>query len=77
MIDDELLKSFGEAVKRARLTQGWSQEELAEYSKLDRTYVSSVERGKRNVSLINIYRLALALKLTVSELFEEMGAASE
>ncbi|MGZ0656007.1 helix-turn-helix domain-containing protein [Coraliomargarita sp. W4R72] len=77
MNDDELLKAFGEAVKRARLSQGWSQEELAEYSGLDRTYVSSVERGKRNVSLINIHRLAIALTLSVSELFEGMEGGYE
>ena len=56
-------------VKDWRNQLGLSQEELAERADLHRTYVSSIERGVRNVSLENISRLALALEISVSALF--------
>lgn len=52
---------FGSRVRAARHAKGWTQEQLAEASGLHFTYVSSVERGERNVSLLNILRLAEAL----------------
>ena len=63
-----LLSNFGDCVRNARLTLGLSQEKLAFDCGLDRIYISSVERGKRNVSLINIYKLAAALGIPVTEL---------
>lgn len=54
---------------------GLSQEGLAFDSGLDRTYISSLERGKRNVSLINIQKLANALGIKASNLLEEDGGA--
>ena len=52
-----------------RFTHHWSQEELAHASGLHRTYISAIERGKCNVSIDNIEKLALAFGLHVSELF--------
>lgn len=52
---------LGGNVRRRRLAMGLSQEELAERAELHRTYVGSLERGERNVSLENIFRLADAL----------------
>ena len=52
---------FGRNLRRFRLSSGISQEELAFRADLDRTYVSSVERGHRNISIQNIFRLAAAL----------------
>lgn len=46
-----------------------SQEEFADLCGLDRTYVGGIERGERNVALVNIEKLAVALKISVSELF--------
>ncbi len=54
---------FGERVREFRLRLGISQEELADRAQLDRTYVSSLERGHRNVALENICRLAVALEV--------------
>jgi transcriptional regulator with XRE-family HTH domain len=61
---------FGKRVRKLRLGIGISQEALAEKAELDRTYISSVERGKRNVSLLNIERLAKALNVPAKKLLE-------
>jgi transcriptional regulator with XRE-family HTH domain len=52
-----------------RLERGSSQEDLAHRAGLDRSYVGGVERGERNVSLDNIYRLAAALDVLPREMF--------
>lgn len=70
MKNDETLLAFGLNVAKARKVKSYSQEKLAEIADLDRTYVSSVERGQRNVSLINILKIANALSISPSELLE-------
>ena len=66
-------EKFGKSVKALRLELGISQEELAFLSKLHRTYISSIELGKRNVSLINIEKLAKALRCEIPDLFTDRG----
>ncbi|HET7486537.1 MAG TPA: helix-turn-helix transcriptional regulator [Acidimicrobiales bacterium] len=61
--------TFGQRVRVLRQDRGLSQEQLAERSGLHRTYVSSLERGQRNVGLDNILRLAAALEVPAAELF--------
>lgn len=61
---------FGDAVRKRRLRLGISQEELSYRSGLHRTYISSVERGKRNVSLRNIEKIAEALEVSIQSLFK-------
>jgi transcriptional regulator with XRE-family HTH domain len=56
-----LVGEFGQRVRKRRHSLGWSIEKLAEESGLNWTYVGSVERGERNVALVNIVRLATAL----------------
>ena len=63
------LKSFGNRVRAIRESAGWSQEDLAEKADLHRTYISDIERGVRNVSLLNIDAIAKALDLKQSDLF--------
>ncbi len=63
-----ILDKFGRRIRKARLERGLSQEALGFEAGLDRTYVSSVERGKRNISLLNIHRLAKALGLKAKDL---------
>lgn len=63
-----ILRHFGDTVKRLRKAKGWSQEELAEKAGLHRTYIGSIERSERNISLLNIERIANALKINIKEL---------
>ncbi len=60
---DNLREVLAYNVRVARVTRGWSQEDLALECDLDRTYVSAVERARWNVSLSNIERFAIALEL--------------
>lgn len=68
------LRSFGLNVRRCREAAGLTQERAGEKSNLDPTYISGIERGVRNPSLLSICRLAKALGVTVSELCEGVKA---
>ena len=61
---------FGKAIRNRREKLEVSQEEFADMCELDRTYVGGVERGERNLSLINIEKIALAFRVSMSELFK-------
>ena len=63
---------FGRAIRRIREEQEINQEEAAERCGLHRTYYSGIERGVRNVSLVNIERVAKGLKMTIPELFNRL-----
>lgn len=65
---------FGRRLRELRQAKGWSQEDLAFKAGLHRTYVSSAERGERNVALLNIHRLAEALKVDPCELLRTRRA---
>jgi transcriptional regulator with XRE-family HTH domain len=62
--------AFGLAVRRAREAKGLTQEKLAERADLDSTYISGIERGVRNASLLSLIRLAKGLRISLSELCE-------
>jgi transcriptional regulator with XRE-family HTH domain len=62
------LRALGLNIKRVRLKKGLSQEALAEKCDFDRTYISLVERGKRNPSFLNLIRLAKGLGTSLSNL---------
>jgi transcriptional regulator with XRE-family HTH domain len=68
--------AFGRRIRALRKDRGYSQELLAEIAGLHRTYVGGVERGERNVSLTNIWRIADALRVHPSELFVPPDAAA-
>ena len=60
--------AFGKIIREKRLTLGLSQEKLAEKADLHTNYVGSVERGKRNIAIENIYALAIALECSPKDL---------
>lgn len=62
-------QDFGERVREHRKSKGLSQERLALECELDRSYIGGVERGERNVSLVNIHKIAKALGIGARELF--------
>ena len=67
-----ILMAFGNRLRELRKQRGFSQEELAELSQLDRTYISGIERGTRNVSLSNISVIAKSLDVTVADLVRDL-----
>ena len=69
MDKNQYLVCFGKKVKELRKQKGLSQEALALLCDLDRSYIGGVERGERNISLINIYKITLALKIDIKDFF--------
>jgi transcriptional regulator with XRE-family HTH domain len=67
----EIKEKFGKQVKKLRLEKGLSQEALALLADLDRTYIPSIEKGERNVSITVIEKIANALNVKISILFDE------
>lgn len=63
-----ILRRFGENIRAKREAKALSQEKLAELADLDRTYISGVERGVRNPSILSAVRISKALKSTLAEL---------
>jgi len=66
---EDIRVRFGKAVRHQRNRKGLSQEAFADLCELDRTYIGGIERGERNVALVNIEKIASALGLRLSELF--------
>ncbi len=67
----DIKEKFGKQVKKLRLEKGLSQEALALLADLDRTYIPSIEKGERNVSITVIEKIANALNVKISILFDE------
>ncbi len=72
MGEEALAKRFGELVRRLRQEGGYSQEEFSYRAGLHQTYVSSVERGERNVTIGTADKIAKALGTTLSGMFSEL-----
>ncbi len=68
-LENDIRARFGRRLRELRRAHGLSQEELAFRAGLHRTYVSSAERGERNVSIVNLEKLANALSVEICELF--------
>jgi len=66
----DILDRFGQRVRALRKKQGYSQEGFAHACELDRTYIGGIERGERNVALLNIEKIADTLGITVAELMD-------
>lgn len=67
----KITEKFGNRIKEIRQAKGISQEELSFRADLHRTYISSIELGKRNVSLVNIEKLAKALDCEITDFFTQ------
>lgn len=68
-MEREVLERFGMRVRQRRLELGLSQEGLALACGLDRSYIGSIERGQRNLSLLNVEKIARSLQTDVRDLF--------
>lgn len=72
MVEEILVKRFGETVRRLRSEQGYSQESFANRCGLHRTYIGIVERGQKAVTIVTANKIAGALGMTLAGLFEEL-----
>jgi transcriptional regulator with XRE-family HTH domain len=72
---DKILKQFAESLQRIRKNQGLSQEKLAELTGLHRTYISDLECGRRNPSIITLVKLSQALSVTLVTLLKDVHDA--
>ena len=66
--DQKFLKSLGERIRDQRLARGLTQEELGNRCGLHRTFIGSVERGRRNVSILNLRLIAKLLRVSIADL---------
>jgi transcriptional regulator with XRE-family HTH domain len=69
--EDKIVRDLALRIRNLRAQKGWSQERLAEEAGIHRTYLGGIETARRNPSLRNLIRIALALGVPVRELFQE------
>ena len=70
MTNESVLILFGKNVQRLRKSKGLSQEQLAEIAGLHRTYIGMIERDEKNITLINIKKIAVALNVKLTDLLQ-------
>ena len=73
----ETVKIVGQRIRHYRTAQGLSQEKLAELAGCHPTYIGQVERGEKNATIESIEKIAVALQISLSELFEKLGASTD
>ena len=73
----EIAKSVGQRIRNYRTQQGLSQEKLAELSGCHPTYIGQLERGEKNATLESIDKIATALNVSLSKLFEKLGGQED
>ncbi len=69
---EDIRARFGRKVRKLRVQRGWTQVDMAEKLGLDRSYLADVERGKRNISLLNLDVIAMGFGLSLSRLFSKL-----
>jgi transcriptional regulator with XRE-family HTH domain len=74
LTDQRFLRRIGDRIRERRIARGWTQDELGEKCELHRTFIGSVERGERNVSILNLRVIAVALRIALAELFADQSA---
>jgi len=67
--DSDILKKFGDKVRDIRKQLNLSQEELADKAGVHRTYIGMIERAEKNITLLNIEKIAIALEMNISDFF--------
>lgn len=72
MMERKLTRDFGVAVRRLRIQMEMSQEELADLCGLHRTYIGSIERGEKTVTIETANRIAVGLGISIAQLFDEL-----
>ena len=72
MPDHALLVRLGTRIRKLRLRRGWTQVVMAEQIGIDRSFLADVERGKRNISVLNLALIAEGLKVSLSKLLSRM-----
>lgn len=70
--EKNILQNFGKSVRYFRKQKNISQEKLAEIAGLHRTYIGMIERGEKNITLLNIERLAVALSVEIKDLIDDI-----
>jgi transcriptional regulator with XRE-family HTH domain len=71
-MNSKTLVKFGEIVRKKRQERGLSQEDFAELVGVHRTYVGMIERAEKNITLLNIEKIAQAFGISISELLENL-----
>ena len=69
-MDKTILQKFGQKVRKERLKQNLSQEELAAKAGVHRTYIGMIERAEKNITLLNIEKISRALSISISKLLD-------
>jgi len=67
----DVKSKIGSRIKELRKVNGMSQKDLAYSSDLDRSYIASVENGQRNISIVNIEKIAIALEISLKDFFSD------
>lgn len=73
----ELVREFGAAVRRLRETHAWSQEQLAEFAGLNRSYVGEIERGSAIASIVTVDKLARAFQVPIERLLNSSSNGTD
>ena len=73
----DIVKIIGQRIRNYRTAKGLSQEKLAELSGCHPTYIGQIERGEKNATIESIEKITVALNVSLSELFEKLGAQED
>jgi len=68
----DLLARLGDRIRKLRKARGWTQAEMAERVGIDRSFLADVERGKRNISILNLELIAHGFKISLSQLLSRL-----
>ncbi len=68
--DKKFLQRLGDRIRKQREARGLTQQQIGDFCELHRTFVGSVERGERNVAILNLRKIAQVLRITLADLFE-------